>query len=420
MNKKIVFCFPCKLRGGVSNQFLRLATYLQSVGHDVSLVDYRDGAMGSESEALGLSLLPYSDKKSVDIPGNSLLVFQSMNPWTIFKNLSVPEDAMMFFWTCHPDNLALSVPGLRALFVHPRYGKFLYKFAFPIRYRRMRKFINTLDAKGSLAFIDAPCKVGVEQLFDLKFQDNYIPVPIFDIGNDLVIKSQSLPLGVNNKPDDMGSNGRKAIKIGWVGRIADFKYPILKHTIDRLSKVLAGFNLDAHFHVVGDGEFLKDLKNYVVKVNNIEFIFHGELDQAGVQKVLNKDIRLAFAMGTSALEAASSGIPTVLLNFSFEEVAYHEYSWLHRQQGFSVGAKIDGKKCMEDDGLELILREFIENEEQLKFLARDYVMRNHDVASVCQRFLNKVVNARFLYSELLALSISRPPLTYRLYKQLIY
>jgi len=418
MNKKIVFCFPCKLRGGVSNQFLRMATYLQSVGHDVSLVDYRDGVMGSESEALGLSLLPYSDKESVDIPGDSLLVFQSMNPWTIFKNLKVPEDVMMFFWTCHPDNFTLSVPGLRALFVHPRYGKFLYKFAFPVRYRQMRKFVNALDAKGSLAFIDAPCRFGVEQLFDLKFRDDYIPVPISNVVSSSLAEDHGQSLRVNEKFCQINGDGKEKIIMGWVGRIADFKYPILKHTIGRLSTLLSLLDLDVHFHIIGDGYFLQDLKAYTAQFKNIEFTFHGELDQSGVKKALSNDMRLVFAMGTSALEAASNGVPTVLLNFSFDEIAFHKYEWLHLQQGFSVGAKIDGKKRMEDDGLEAILHDFLENEEQLKVLSSDYVVRNHAVASVCQRFLNKAASSRFLISELLELRISKPPIAYRLYKNL--
>ena len=102
MKKKLVFCFPCRIIGGVSNQFLRMAVHLQLIGLDVSLVDYPDGAMGSESKALGLDLIEYSDAEQVPIPADVVLIFQSMNPWTVFKNLSVPDDAELLFWTCHP------------------------------------------------------------------------------------------------------------------------------------------------------------------------------------------------------------------------------------------------------------------------------------------------------------------------------
>jgi glycosyltransferase involved in cell wall biosynthesis len=418
VKKKLVFCFPCKILGGVSNQFLRMAVHLQLSGLDVSLVDYLDGAMGSESKALGLNLIEYSDTEKASIPADALLIFQSMNPWTVFKNLSVPDDAELLFWTCHPDNLALSIPGLTKYLVSPKYGKAFYKIAFPLRYRRMQNFISSLDKKGSLSFIDAPCKLGIEELYDLEFEDNYIPVPISRVKGKLVKNGQNRGGVQQGNSCDEAINGKRRIVMGWVGRIADFKYPILRHTIGRLSSLLPSLDITIRFHIVGDGEFLEELKNYAKTIENIDFIFHGEVNQTKVQDMLRNDIRLAFAMGPAALEAASNSLPTVLLNFSFDEISFHRYSWLHHQQGFSVGAKMDNKNWSEDDGLKSILEDFLEKEAQLKVLAKNYVDKNHGVDSVCDRFLGKIAGARFLYSELKSQKISKPPLVYRAYKYL--
>ena len=98
MNKKIYFCFPYKKVGGVSIVFLRLSKELSNMGYECYLIDYIDGYMSQHIDP-SVNLLEYDDKRSTHVPSNSIVVFQSMTPWSIFPNLSINPNANVVFGT---------------------------------------------------------------------------------------------------------------------------------------------------------------------------------------------------------------------------------------------------------------------------------------------------------------------------------
>ena len=46
-----------------------------------------------------VELLEYHDHKLTQIPENSIVVFQSMTPWSIFPNLKIHSEAKVVFGT---------------------------------------------------------------------------------------------------------------------------------------------------------------------------------------------------------------------------------------------------------------------------------------------------------------------------------
>src|SRR5215469_15466463 len=101
-----VFCFPYRGIGGVPVLFMRIARRLASSDeHDVSVVDFPDGAMANSIVGQKITLIPYNQDSEVVIPAYSIIVFLSLNPWAIWLNLQIPDSVRLFFWNCHPFNL---------------------------------------------------------------------------------------------------------------------------------------------------------------------------------------------------------------------------------------------------------------------------------------------------------------------------
>ena len=113
-NTTIYFIFPYRGVGGVSLLFLRLAHAIaQNFNHRCVLVDYVDGYMATRANNNIVEVQHYTDDDKIDISGNSIALFQTMTPWSIFPGLSIADEVRVLFWNCHPSNLAVEIPGLR-------------------------------------------------------------------------------------------------------------------------------------------------------------------------------------------------------------------------------------------------------------------------------------------------------------------
>ena len=75
------------------------------------------------------------------------IIFQSMTPWSIFKNI-VSEDSRVIFWTCHPNNF---VPDLHYLnFLGDGFKKFFLKVFLYTYYKKSKNFVKYLLKENSL------------------------------------------------------------------------------------------------------------------------------------------------------------------------------------------------------------------------------------------------------------------------------
>ena len=67
---------------------------------------------------------------------------------------------------------------------------------------------------------------------------------------------------------------------------------------------------------------LVEVKKFCENLNNVNFL--GTLRNNQLQSVLSQ-ANIGFAMGTSALDIANLGIPTILLDFSYQPINFYKY-----------------------------------------------------------------------------------------------
>lgn len=349
--KKIVFCFPYRGAGGVNMMFIRLATYFKKMGLNVAIVDYPDGAMATNNHS-DVELIPYYDNKDVLIASDSIVILQTMTPWSIFPSLKLAPDSHVFFITTLPANLFPVIPGpLRSkMYEGQIVSKFFWYTLLHHEYKKVKEFARLLIDKKSIVLLDSDIKCNLKASLDLNFPDDEF-LPLF-----------SDDVQINRFYENYICSEKEELRLGWVGRLSDFKITILNHVIYEAFQYANKNMKKIIFHVVGDGElrsklFVPNSKNFEVKVT--PFINPEALDEAIL------DLDLLFAMGTSSLEGAKLGVPTVRLDYSYKEIpAHYKYVFLYEVKGYCLGARIGS--CCFKNGIHSFsdVMGMIENEQQ--------------------------------------------------------
>ena len=96
---KLYFCFPEKKVGGVSILFLRISKNLsEKFFKKTYLIDFEDGYMARSlsEKIILLNIIRLKIILGRDESSPNTIIFQSMTPWSIFKNI-VSEDSRVIF-----------------------------------------------------------------------------------------------------------------------------------------------------------------------------------------------------------------------------------------------------------------------------------------------------------------------------------
>ena len=388
-NKRIVFCFPYKDGpGGVNMLFLRLATFLKKQGYDVAIVDYKDGDMSNNRQS-SLPLIEYHDDKKVVLPSNSIIIFQSMTPWSIFPSLEISDNSQVFFITTLPHNFFPVLPGkLRNIMSKGQtFAKIIWKSLLSSEYFKIRRFISIADRKGALVFLDSDIVCNVQKSLNIDIESPKL-LPLFSE----TISRENLFL-TDHKFDE------SLLKVGWVGRIADFKINILNKVITDAFKYSNNHQQKIIFHVAGDGECSKQLVNYKSEYFSIERVDYIKPSQ--LSKYMLK-LDMLFVMGTTALDSSRIGVPTVRLDYSFSKISDdYLYKIIYEVSGFSLGENLDGQ-CFNKGrhSFDALMKSMKKDRFALSRKCFDYYNENHSIENSAKIFINYVTNSNLKWRDL--------------------
>lgn len=388
-DKKIVFCFPYKDGpGGVNMLFLRMATFLKKNGYDTAIIDYKDGDMSNNRHS-SLPLIEYHDEKKVAIPANSIVIFQSMTPWSIFPSLEISDDSQIFFITTLPHNFFPILPGkLRNIMLKGQFiAKIIWKSLLSSEYFKIKRFISIADRKDALVFLDNDIACNVQKSLNIDIESPKL-LPLF---SEMVSRENLFLTG--HKFDEF------LLSIGWVGRITDFKISILNKVITDAFHYSNFHKQKIVFHVVGDGEYSKQLVNYkseYFSIARLDYIKPSQLSKY----MLNFDI--AFVMGTTALESSRIGVPTVRLDYSFSKISDdYLYKMIYEVSGFSLGENLDGR-CFSKGrhSFDTLMKSMKKDRFILSRQCFDYYNENHSIENSSKIFINYVTNSNLKWRDL--------------------
>lgn len=394
--KSITFCFPYFEVSGVPVLFYRLANAIEASekGIKINIIDYSDGAMARNiTKSSYLTLIPFEDDKKILVPENTILVLQTELPFCIKKELVIPDNVRLIFWTLHPNNLVLSVLpfpflnnlqfryfGIYRILVRPLRGHYL---------KKLKEFINLCLEHRAIWFMDQTTLDNTAKFLftEIKSAD-FVPVMV----------SSSTGEQHRTVKHDLSDQ----INFCWVGRLCDWKSHILIYTIKQLSILSALYKMQVTYHIVGDGPYKSKIEELQESNEYFNVEIYGSMEPVELGNFLLGNIDIVTGMGTSALEGAKLGIPTLLLDYShFPVEKDYKFRWLYETKNYDLGHEITDKDIVDNnDSLKNILVSFREMYDYHSKKSFEYFKNSHDIQVTLYKFLEKAEETTLNYSQI--------------------
>lgn len=351
--------------------------------HTVYIGDYTDGYMVSHNKNAKVHELRLAEHRPLNIPEDSVIVFQTLPPWYISDELEMPDDTKILFWNLHPYNLLMYFKQKR------KDQPFYYRIGSPYVQYLMKKFLSVLLQHDGIVFMDGENRKSAETILHKRIESpHYVPVAA-DSPNKVLFHYNS--------------------SFAWLGRLADFKVSILAETIARVSEYSTKEKHQIMFYVFGDGPDRKLIEQLANKFENDYFklIFRGEIGYAEIERCLSSTASLLFAMGASALEGARIGIPTVLLDFSYQALKKtYKYNYIFETKDYTLGKEIDGLGYEEGSrSMHDVINE-LRNEDRYQEISSrcyQYYREHHDVNVVSQKLIEAIDRCNLRYVDIKSL-----------------
>ena len=382
---KILFYVPSSIYGGTELLFLRFIQYLIE-NHTFELYIYN-----AENSILG-GLLP-SSVVQVDVLEEyspyDILILSSKYAREFSSLFSSIIIHRTYLWQLQPDELMSQffpyVNRFRMfgpLFNALRYIHVNIFFASRARYLfgelSLWERVDGVFYMDKSNYIETNNWIGRQSNFDIKYQ------PITAPSRDLLYVRRSV-----------GSSEKLHVSI--VSRVSfDFKFFPIVSAMEALSSYSESHQRNISLFVIGDGDALDSLKKISTQYANdyFDIVFYGFMPVDEVVAEIYPMIDMAIGMGTSVLDSASLGIPTLVtdvytFNIKGEDARFR---WLHQVEGFTLGEYIQDKPKngfgMTDaiNSLDSI-GDVLSKQEYL------YFMENHEANKVFSLFVSRIKNS---------------------------
>jgi hypothetical protein len=242
-------------------------------------------------------------------------------------------------------------------------------------YRRMLKKFHR---SGSLFFMDGNCAEVVMQRYGFRFEPRYIPIPVEEgelkyVARDLV--------------------GKKTIVATFLGR-GDEAWKALCATKLFADLRASGRRIELHV-ITNKKELFEEGFAKCGDASKITVRFHFGLKERTLWDFLVEKADIHFAMGTSALEAAKFGIPTILMDYSKKDFPEdYRYRWLFQSERYTLGDDIEHHPFKGRVAIENILGMDERENGEISRHCHEYVRTNHSMRVVSDALLGARPQAR--------------------------
>lgn len=306
-----VIC-PGRQAGGSNLLLARCAARLwRRQGFELTLVDFVDGAIATAWKAEGIPFrhIPYKVGGAIEVRDDEVVLISLLGAKLFPTTLKGGLGARLLAWCTAPQDPFKFLP--------PSYffnnsswttKKTFARIFLPAHRRRIADFLKAGSSRGGVIFMDTHCYEVNEDLFGPGIPPSIVPI------------CTGLP--------EAGPRLRKAGtgKAYWVGRITDFKTePFIAMT---KALLLPGSPIK-EVVVIGDGADLPKAKE---RLAGLPVTWLGYVDPTKLDAELLAHADLVFGHGTALLEAAKLGVPSLLVDGTYEPIAPDliRAEWLHR------------------------------------------------------------------------------------------
>lgn len=382
--------YPSHILGGAELLMIRTANLLQENNIPSGVIDYKDGWVINEIDNPNIFKRILARNRKISLNDDDIIITTSNFLYQL-DYFFQKSKARVLLWTVQPYNVVLDIP--KALnnipLISNMLSKSLKRFE-PVHKNILEDIIN----KSGIVAMDGACNDILFKKYNIHYAD-FLPIYI----NHSNFNTTS-PKTITNK-----------INIVWLGRVdIDFKIHILLKVLSDIEKVKDSFTQEFIFDVIGDGPGLHILKHYVADNISFEVNFVGTKDNKELNNILKK-YNLGFAMGTSALELSAKKIPTILLDFSYNEITNYKYRWLFESANYDLGrdlSSLSSNEINEMYPLDKIFNDLLTQFFKLSEESYNYTLKNHSSAQAIYKLLNNLSHTKLTLEDIYKYSLSKP------------
>lgn len=296
--KVVVFYFPWKEVSGGPIYLSNLAIGLsKNKDYQVLYIEYVDGVSRKYLENSDVTILDYNDERPFKLFPNKEIILVTPIYWADRIPILNKKSKIVFFnWH------NLCIPSLQ--------------ISLQCDDRNLRYYLSMVSNNSAEFFCDKAHWLAQEQ-FGVHFEEAYVPITI---ENDLSECKRTLV--------DIDS-----ANIAVIGRLVVDKVFAVIDLIKNLSYKNGQL---VNIYIIGDGECKEKLER-METAPNINMIFLGTLERQEMKDILVNKVDILFAMGTSALEGAAVGLPTVIIPNDVEMFYCDKYVFLFDSKDYLLG-----------------------------------------------------------------------------------
>jgi len=272
---------------------------------------------------------------------------------------------------------------------------------------KMLRMVRLILSSRALVFMDQGNVTTTERYLGIAIPDPvYLPIPA------------QTPVRFKTTP--VRNFQLEGLRVAWIGRVVDFKYHILKKALEELNRLQPELVLRIEVTIVGSGDYVKKLHNDVLKMNSIGVQFIDNIAPHLLDDFLLDEVDILMAMGTSALEGAKLGTPTLLLDVAYGKVpSGYLFQWLHERKGFSLGDVLGTEHITpSNDSLADRLGEALVDYMGVSARAAEHFKNFHALPTVAEKFIKFARETTCTYGDLAAEKLVERGLIYSIFNKL--
>jgi hypothetical protein len=363
--------------GGVQALFIRLAEFLQNEC-DVFVLE-------ASSRSCFCEFL-WRDKvtfikfcfRRVVLPSDAVVVMTPAD--AVLCGYMEGENIRFLFWDLHLRVhsdvgifrfLALLEKRCR-LGLEVKTRKFLMRLISPTLYSRLEDFFKTVNKKQGLICMTNEGYRSSLDSFDIKIQEKVVPLCV-ELG-DFVEPNLNADY----------------IRVCWLGRFCDFKYPPIESIIEELHKFCRKCpKKSVHLDLVGFGNYENKIRRDCERcaLDNFFTEIKGVIKGKALEVYLKNSVDLVCAHGTSVLEGARFGIPSVICCGGYDSKEAVTFLWLYKARESCLGELrgFGGEKTLEG-----VLNELLRSPKTIARKCYEHVAKYYDMTVVVPQFLSAV------------------------------
>jgi hypothetical protein len=389
MKKRLLLISPGRQAGGSNLLLARTSANLwRRHGYSLTLVDFEDGATRSawEKEGIEFKFYRYVEGEPISAGQADVLLMNLLSSKALPTRLSLDPRTRYVSWCTAPQDAFKFIP---PAYLFNRWGwaakKCVLKTFFSAHGRRITRMLREGAARGGVIFMDEHCHEMNVTLFGSGIPKSLVPISTGEA--TLPPRGARLATG----------------KAFWIGRLADFK---TESMVAATLALLGNRSVVKEVVVIGDGA---DEKIAQARLAGLPVVWRGYVPPADLDSTLREEADLVFGHATALLEAAKLGIPSLLVDGTYEQIPYErlKVEWLHRCPPGHVG-----RITRPDDFMGRAVAECLaELQADASAIGQsDYLhwLNNHHPDTVADALARVIADGDYTYGDFIASGAARP------------